>query len=110
MNRRDFLWRTGAAAAGSLVVSGLGAALGARAATPSMTGASSRGVSIVCAPDDPVASAAPARWAAEQLRLALAQRGIAVRLCARLDEAGPADWCVVAVGGNSAIARDVGIA
>src|SRR5258708_4398745 len=110
MNRRDFLLRTGAAAAGSLIVGGLGVATTTRAASPNVAGPSSRGVSIVCGPDDPVASAAPARWAAEQLRLALTQRGIAARLCARLDEAGPSDWCVVAVGGKSTIARDVGIA
>jgi hypothetical protein len=68
-----------------------------------------RGVSIVCDPRDPISSAPPARWATEQLRLALAQRGIAVRVCDRLDEAGPADLCVVAVGAASAAARDAAI-
>jgi hypothetical protein len=110
MNRREFLIRSGTAAAGGLVIGALGTGIGARGAIPDAPGgAPGRGVSIVCDPRDPVASAPPARWAAEQLRLALTQRGIAVRLCDRLDEAGPADLCVVAVGAVSAAARDAAI-
>ncbi len=106
MNRRDFILRAGTAAAGGLVLG----ALGARAATAgSPDRGSGRGISIVCDPRDPIASAPPARWAAEQLRLALSQRGLVVRMCDRLDEADPVDLCVVAVGAASAAARDAGI-
>jgi len=110
MNRREFLLCTGTAAAGGLVLGALGTGTGARAATAGAPGSgSSRGVSIVCDPRDPVASARPARWAAEQLRLALVQRGLPVRVCDRLDEAGPADLCVVAVGAASSVTRDAAI-
>ena len=104
MNRRDFLIQTGAAAAGC-ALGGLTSGYGATAGTNP-----GRGVSIVCDPGDPIASAAPARWAVEQLRQALGQRGLAVRVCARLDEANPADLCVVAAGGQSPLARDAGLA
>ncbi len=103
MNRRDFLIQTGVAAAGCA----LGGLTKGYGATPAAN--SGRGVSIVCDPGDAVASAAPARWAVEQLRGALAQRGVAVRVCARLDEAGAADICVVAAGGNSVAVRDAGV-
>ena len=110
MDRREFLLRTGSAATGGLIIGALGGGTSALAATAGVPGSGSgRGVSIVCDPRDPVASALPARWAAEQLRLVLVQRGLAVRRCDRLDEAGPADLCVVAVGAASAAARDAAI-
>ena len=110
MNRREFLLCTGTAAAGGLVLGALGGGTRALAATAGAQGtASGRSVSIVCDPRDPIASAPPSRWAAEQLRQALAQRGIAVRRCDRLDEAGPADLCVIAVGAVSSAVRDAGV-
>src|SRR5579885_1487409 len=89
MNRREFLRQTtGAGLAGS--AAGL-----------------ARGVSLVVDPDDPVASAAPARWAAGELRRALEEHGTAVRSRAALDQADPAESCVLAAGASSALAREI---
>jgi hypothetical protein len=107
MNRRDFLIQTGAAAAGCAfggLLSGCASTDGSRTENPG------RGMAIVCDPGDPIVSARPAQWAVEQLRQALVQRGLAVRVCARLDEANATDICVVATGGNSPLARDAGLA
>jgi hypothetical protein len=107
MNRRDFLIKTGAAAAGC-AIGGLPSSFGA--ASSARPGSPGSGVAIVCDPADPIAAAPPVQWAVGQLRQALAQRGLAVRVCARLDEANPADLCVVATGATSAAARDAGLA
>jgi hypothetical protein len=59
-------------------------------------------VAIVRAdPDDSIASAAPAQWAAEQLRQALAGRQVQVRLCGQASEADRRDLCVVYAGRRS---------
>src|ERR1700676_2716064 len=84
MNRREFLTKTSLTAAGCATAGLLSKSFGADLA-PTQPG----GVAIICDPGDPVASARPARWAAEQLQQALAGRGFSVRMCARLDEAGP---------------------
>ena len=84
INRRDFLFQTGMAA-------GLGAP--------------GRGVALSAAPDDPVASGGPARWAAGELRDALAAKGIPVRECARPADAAPSDLCILAAGFTSPAAR-----
>ncbi len=68
-----------------------------------------RGVSIVRDPGDATASSRPVDWAAGQLSLALAAKGIAVRNCARLSEAGSADSVVVLAGAGSETVRDTGI-
>lgn len=106
MNRREFLIRTGAATAGSAMAGVLG---GCRGPLVEPAKSSVRSVSIICDSNDVIASAAPVRWAVEQLRHALSQRGCAVRICARLGEAGAADLCVVATGGDSRMARDAGV-
>ena len=99
MNRREFITKTGLAAAGGL----LPRVFGADGA------ADGRGVAIVCEPGDPVASSRPARWAAEQLQQALAARGVPARICARLDEVAPGERCIVAAGPSSALARDAAV-
>ena len=106
MNRREFLIQTGAAAAGCVVGGLFSGCTGPGAAR---AGKADAGVAIVCDPGDPIATARPVQWAVEQLRLALVQRGLPVRRCARLDEAAPADVCVVAIGGDSAMGRDAGL-
>jgi hypothetical protein len=106
MNRREFLTKTGLTAAGCATAGLLPKSLGADA-LPAPSGGT--GVAIVCDPADPVASAPPARWAAEQLRQALSGRGFSVRMCAQLDEAAPGDTCIVAGGPASALARDAAV-
>ena len=54
--------------------------------------------------DDPVAAAAPSRWAMAQLRQSLAARGMAVRLLDRLAHAPAGGLCVVAAGAASPLA------
>src|SRR5215471_11370837 len=85
MTRREAMKVAGLAGAGLLTTDGLivGADGGQR-------------VAIVCDPADPVASAAPARWAVGQLRDALSARGVAVRLCSQAGEVAAGDTCVVA--------------
>jgi hypothetical protein len=103
MNRREFLLKTGMSAAAAAL---LPRRLGADAAPVPPNGA---GVAILCDPADPVASAAPAQWAVATLQDALAAGGLRVRRCARLDEADPADLCIVAAGAGSALCRDAGV-
>jgi len=63
-----------------------------------------RDVSVVVNPDDPVAGAAPSRWAAAHLQQSLAARGVAARLRDRIAQAPPGDLCVVAAGAASPVA------
>jgi hypothetical protein len=63
-----------------------------------------RDVSVVVNPDDPVAGAAPSRWAAAQLQQSLAARGVAARLRDRIVQAPAGDLCVVAAGAASPVA------
>lgn len=107
MNRREFLVQAGAGTAGCLTAGLLAGCLNSSTAPAPGSG---RAVAIVVDPADPVASAPPAQWAVTQLREALAGRGFAVRLCSRLEETAPAELCVVAAGGSSALPRAAGIA
>ena len=102
LNRREFIAKTGISAAGLTAAGFLPRAF---VAEPAATG----GVAVICDPADAVVAAAPVRWAAEQLRQALAARGFNVKMCSRLDEAGPADTCIVASGPASTMARDAGV-
>src|SRR5712691_9656638 len=85
LDRREFL-KTGAAAGVGLLGAPL-AAWGAGAA-----------VSIVLDAADPVASAAPVRWAAGELEKTLAGKGVAVRVRPRLDQAPADERCVLVCG------------
>ena len=105
MNRREFLIQTGVTAAGCLAGGML--AGGTRAgATPARRPGG--GISIICEPGDPIASAKPSQWAVQQLQQALTGRGFAVRVCTRLDEATSGEACIIATGRASAMTRDVG--
>ena len=88
--RRGFLAGVGSAAALSR---------GAKGAT--------RDVSLVMNPDDPVAGAAPSRWAMAQLQQSLAACGVAARLRDRLAQAPAGDLCVVAAGAASPMAEAI---
>jgi len=105
MNRREFLIQIGAAA--GCVVGGI--LTGCTHVVAPSARRTRRGVSIVCDPGDPIASAKPSQWAVEQLRQSLTGRGFVVRVCTRLDEANPADVCIVAAGRSSSVTRDVGV-
>ena len=105
MTRREFLIKTGVTAAGCLAGGML--AGGTRAgATPARRPGG--GISIICDPGDPIASAKPSQWAVQQLQQALTGRGFAVRVCTRLDEATSGEACIIATGRASAMTRDVG--
>src|ERR1044072_1300218 len=86
-NRRQFLKTTGALPA-----------LGA------VTLAAERNVSLASDPADPVASAAPSRWALKELEGALTSRGVLVSFVERPEQA-KGDFCVVAAGREAADAR-----
>jgi hypothetical protein len=101
MNRREFLIQTGAAT--SLAAGGL---LSRAGADPAASGG--RGVALICDPTDRIAAGAAPQWALGQLRTALAARGFVVRTCTRLDQAQPGDFCVIAAGKLSPLARDAG--
>jgi hypothetical protein len=62
------------------------------------------GVSLVVDPADPIASSAPAVWAAGQLERALCDAGIDVRSAARVEDAFPGDRLVVAAGHTAPVA------
>jgi hypothetical protein len=103
ISRRRFLTQTGMAA--GLASAELLAA--PRLAAGDGPGGGGKGVAIVHDPADAVAAAAPAQWAAGQLRDALAARGLAVRLRRRLDDVTPEETCVVAGGGTAPLPRAV---
>jgi hypothetical protein len=99
LDRREFLLKTGTVAAAGL----LGSALASRAAASVIT-AEGRGISLIRDPADQVAGAPPARWAAEELRAALAARNHDVRFVGTPGEARPGDACVVIAGPGAATA------
>jgi hypothetical protein len=104
MNRREFLIQIGAAAAGCAaggILTGC--------AQMSSSAAKRRRVSILCDPEDPIASLKPSQWAVDQLRKSLVARGFVVRVCRRLEDADPADLCVIAAGRSSQMTRDFGV-
>jgi hypothetical protein len=90
IERREFLKRAGLVTAGTLLVGG--------AAAPLARGATATRVSVLVDPADRVASAAPARWAAEQLQQALTARRVPVRICERLGDCDPSDLTIVSTG------------
>ena len=81
------------------------AGAGSAAALSRGAGGATRDVCLVVNPDDPVAGAAPSRWAMAQLQQSLAARGVAVRLPDRLAQAPAGDLCVVAAGAASPVAE-----
>jgi hypothetical protein len=74
---------------------------------PRWTRAGAPAVSIVADPGDAIASAGPARWAAEELERALAARGVAVKRFERAAQSPAGDVCIIAAGSDAPIARDV---
>lgn len=60
------------------------------------------GVSLVVDPADPVAAPAPCRWAAEELRDALAAARVSVNRAENLAQARPGDFTVVLAGFDGA--------
>src|SRR4051812_10097958 len=90
-NRRQFLQT---AAAGASVSAGL-------------SGAAARPVAIVLDPGDPVAAAAPSRWAAGELVAALGARGVQARVMDRVGQVDAGDVCVMASGNREGRAASV---
>jgi hypothetical protein len=96
INRRDFLKRTSVAAG-----------IGALGLPEPSAAAAQRGVALVIDPRDPVAASAPAGWAAEELRQALAARQIAVEVVSSLDQARLAATRIRIAGIASAAAQEL---
>ncbi len=71
----------------------------------SLSGFSASQVSIVADPADPVASSAPARWAAGMLEQALAEQKITVQKHTAVAQASPGDLIILATGPDAAIAK-----
>ena len=99
MSRRRFIKRTGAALATTGLLSS--------SAIPSLAGdeppppAGSRNVAIIVDPADPVASSPPAKWAIAQLTDVLKSKNLAVRQYAKIADAKPNEFCIVAAGVKS---------
>jgi hypothetical protein len=91
MKRREFLKVAGAASAASI----------AKAAWA----APSRACAIVIDASDPVASTPPVRWAADQLRGALAARGVVCRVVDAMEQSRGAAVYVIVTAGGSILAR-----
>jgi hypothetical protein len=109
MSRRTFLGSAGAAAgvaASGLLVRCSGAGDSGTAKRDEGPG-SGRQVAIVVDPADSVAASAPAQWALGELRDALSAKGIAVRQCAKIADAKPGEFCIVAAGTASPQLRKV---
>lgn len=91
LRRRDFLTKAGLAGFG----------------IPAGFAAESAPVSIVTDPKDPIASAAPAKWAADELRRALEAQNVTVRSHTRMDQSAPGDRVIVCAGATTPLAREV---
>jgi hypothetical protein len=102
-SRRKFLQITGCAAAAELL-DGCG---------PVQTGSGSSAiipsVAIIHDPADFVAAAASSQWALNFLRQSLESRGVAVKLLQHPDQASAGDFCIVAAGGKTALARQAAV-
>ena len=74
--------------------------LGAIAGAPLAMGQSGAGLSValIADPADAIASSAPSRWAADELRRALTERNVAVNVYESMRQAGAKDLCVIASG------------
>jgi hypothetical protein len=92
MRRRDFLRAGLAAAALTRGRFGIGQSGGDQA------------VVLIANPEDPVASAAPARWALGELRRRLSDAGVPVRALERIEQADAGDVCIIASGARTAVA------
>ena len=83
------------------------AGVGSAAALSRSAKGATRDVSLVINPDDPIAGAAPSRWAMAQLQQSLAARGVAARLPDRIAQAPAGDLCVLAAGAASPVAEAI---
>ncbi len=102
LNRRVFLKKTGAIAA---AVAGANLL---QLPTPARAGDAS--VAIVLDTSDDLPNGIAPRWAAEELRDALAARGIHATIVQRLEDATHGCECVVATGMRSHLATQIGAA
>ena len=96
-SRRDFL-HISALSAG---------ALGLRVPTWAQA-SSSREICLVLDPADPVASSAPAQFAAQELRQALETHHVSIRQFASLDKTPASAFCIVAAGREHPLAAEAG--
>jgi len=81
--------------------------LGSVASSPSLAAAlaDKGGVALVVVPEDAVASAVPPTWALGELKAALEAHGAMVRVVAKIADAAAKQFCVVASGMNSPLAK-----
>jgi hypothetical protein len=97
--RRQFIKKTG-----TVAVAVAGASL---FRLPVSASENAAGVSIVLDATDPIVKQAPVKWAAEQLRDALAARGIAAQFYENLNQAPLSQECVLVVGRNSTLGQQI---
>jgi hypothetical protein len=97
--RRQFIKKTGMAAA---VVAGSGLFQ-----FPVFASENNPDISIVLDQSDPVVTQSPVPWAVEQLRAALAGRGIAAKIYRNLDQAPASQECILVAGRNSNFSKHI---
>lgn len=93
IGRRKFLGN-------AVLASGLGLVKG-------LAPSSTTKVGILVDPEDPVAGAAPAKWAAAELENSLSKRGVAVNRHTRFDRHAEFDLWIVVSGTNRTLARQL---
>ena len=98
MNRRQFVVGSTAAAAGSFLLRGFAA-----------TALRSSSVTVVAPAAEPLAGAAPVKWALGKLQAALRGRGAELRVVANLGDASGADPVLLLAGPSASALRDAGI-
>src|SRR5713226_1028264 len=89
--RRDFIKQAGQVTAFGFLQEGLASTSGR--------------VALIIDPADPVASAPPVKWAAEQLRLAAAAKSVSLHVLNSPDEAGDFSLRIAVTGVRSRMAR-----
>ncbi|MGD0745341.1 MAG: twin-arginine translocation signal domain-containing protein [Verrucomicrobiota bacterium] len=97
--RRHFIKKSGMAAA-TLAGAGL-------LSFPASASENHPGVSIVLDESDAFVKEAPVQWAVEQLRAALAARGVAAQIQPSLDQASVSRECILVAGRNSIFSRQI---
>lgn len=102
LNRRSFIAKTAAVAAGAAALPWFAGRVQAASGGPQ--------VAIVLDPNDAVAKEPPVRWAAEYLRDVLNARGATARIVDALDQVPTDQECIVATGRKGALAQSSNMA
>lgn len=99
INRRRFIRNAMVTTAGAVAVSGLGSTIFAQVVS---------GVSIIVDPADKIANSAQSQWAVGQLKQAVEDHGVTVKLCQKISQAPSGDILVVVSSGTSKFTEKIG--